>query len=128
MMMSPLLMLALCGCESEDTESDITATRFTVNRELWSYSSTDQYSWNTTLTRGVVTVNIDDFTGGDTSIRVYDGNGVMVFSAALSTLDSVYFTGTDLFYQNQTAIGAPGQWLVVLGYNDFTGDIDLTIQ
>jgi hypothetical protein len=120
--------VALCGCESEDTDSDITTTRFSVERELRNYTSTDQYSWNTTLTEALVTVDIDDFTEGDTTLRVYDGNGVLVLSAALNTANNVYFTGSDLYYQNRTESGAAGQWLVVLGYNDFTGDIDITME
>lgn len=122
------LPLALCGCESEDTDKDITATRFSLDRELFNYTDTDEYTWDTTLDQAIVTLRIDDFTEGDTSIRVYDGAGKIVLIATLNTLDSVYFNGDDMFFQRATDPGTPGRWTVVLGYEDFTGNYDLTIE
>ena len=120
--------LALGGCESEDTDTDISPTRFSLDRELLNYSDTDEFAWDTTLGQALVVVKIDDFTEGDTSLRVYDGKGVLVLAAALNTTDYVYFNGNDLYFQKQTAKGAPGQWKIVVGYNDFTGDIKITME
>lgn len=130
MMMVPAMVasLALCGCESEDTDSDITATRFFVDRELKNYSSTDEFTWDTTLTEAVVTVRIDDFHEGDTTLRVYDGRGELIFTRALNTGSSAYFTGDDLFFQQRTDAGQAGQWRVVVGYSDFTGEISITME
>ena len=120
--------LTLGGCESEDTDEDISATRFNIDRELRNYSSTDEFTWDTTLDQAIAILKINDFTEGDTSIRVYDGAGELVLVAALNTLDSVYFNGEDMYFQRQTDRGAPGRWRIVLGYEDFTGDYNLTLE
>jgi hypothetical protein len=86
--------LALCGCESEDTDENITPTRFNISRELRNYSDTDEYVWETTVTEPLATLRINDFTEGDTSIRIYDGRGVLVLSAALNTFDNASTTST----------------------------------
>ena len=122
------LPLALCGCEDEKTDEDINSTRFTLERELQIYSATDEYLWDTTLSEPLATLRIHNFTEGDTALRIYDGRGVLVLSAALNTHDSSYFSGEDLFFQRRVARGEPGQWRIVLGYEDFTGDYDLTIE
>lgn len=120
--------LALGGCESEDTDTDITPTRFVLDRELINYSDTDEFLWDTTLTQPLVMVKIDNFTEGDTSLRVYDGKGDLVLASALNTYDYAYFNGDDLYFQKRTQKGAPGQWKVIVGYNDFTGDIKITME
>ena len=126
----PLLAtaLALGGCESDDTDESITPTRFNLDRELRNYSSTDEFTWDTTLDQATVILKINDFTEGDTAIRIYDGAGEMVLAAALNTLDSVYFNGEDMYFQRQTDGGVAGQWKLVLGYEDFTGDYNLTLE
>ena len=118
----------LCGCESEDTDKDITSTRFNVERDLVNYSSTDEFTWDTTLTQALVTVRINDFREGDTSLRVYDGRGDLVFAVALNTLNSAYYNGEDLFFQRRTDAGQAGLWRVVFGYDDFTGDLNITME
>lgn len=120
--------VALCGCESEDTDSDISSTRFSLDRELANYSETDEFTWDTTLTEALVTVRIDDFREGDTTLRVYDGRGDLIFSKALNTQNSAYFNGEDFFLQQRTDSGEAGQWRVVLGYDDFTGKISITME
>ena len=123
-----LAALVLSGCESEDTDEDISATRFNIDRELRNYSDTDEYLWNTTREEPLAILRINDFTEGDTSIRIYDGRGVLVLSAALNTFDSAYFSGEDLYFQRRVLRGEPGQWRIVLGYGDFTGDYNLTLE
>ncbi|HAL92517.1 MAG TPA: hypothetical protein DCM68_05770 [Verrucomicrobia bacterium] len=122
------LPLAFCGCESDDTDTDISATRFNVDSELRNYSDTDEYTWDTTLDRAVVVVRIDDFTEGDVGVRVYDGAGELIFVAALNTLNSAYYNGDDFFFQRQTDQGVAGLWRIVLDYNDLTGNFDLTLE
>ena len=122
------LPLAFCGCEDSDTDTDISATRFNVDSELWNYSETDEYTWQTTLTQPVVIVRVEDFTEGYVGLRIYDGAGQLVFVTALNTLNSVYYNGEDYFFQRQTDQGAAGLWRVVLDYNDFTGKLDLTLE
>ena len=120
--------LAFCGCEDSDTDTDISATRFNVDSELWNYSDVDEYTWQTTLTQPVAIVRIEDFTEGDVGLRVYDGAGQLVLVAALNTLNSAFYNGEDLFYQRQTDPGTAGLWRIVLDYNDFTGKLDLTLE
>ena len=122
------LPLAFCGCESEDTDTDISATRFNVNSDLRNYSDTDEYTWDTTLDRAVAVVRIDSFTEGDVALRIYDGAGELVLISALNTLNSAFYNGEDFFFQRQTDQGTAGLWRIVLDFNDFTGDLDLTLE
>ncbi len=123
------LSLAVCGgCESENTDTDITATRFYVDRDLRNYSSTDEFEWETTLNQAVTTVRINNFTKGDTSLRVYDGSGKRVQAAFLNTIDNVYYVDRSLFFQRQTDAGVAGTWRIVLAYRDFSGDISITLE
>ena len=122
------LPLAFCGCESEDTDTDITPTRFNVNSDLRNYSDTDEYTWQTTLDRAVAVVRIDNFTEGDVALRIYDGAGDLVLISALNTLNSAFYNGEDFFFQRQTDQGTAGLWRVVLDFNDFTGELDLTLE
>ena len=122
------LPLAFCGCESSDTDTDISATRFNVDKALRNCTDTDDYAWDTTLSEPVATLRINDFIEGDSTLRIYDGRGVLVLSAALNTHDSAYFTGDDMFFQRRVNRGEPGQWHIVLGFEDFTGDYDLTLE
>ncbi len=126
----PMLMIGLTvgGCASEETDEDITATRFNIDREPRNDSSTDEFTWDTPLDQAIAILRIHDFTEGDTSLRVYDGAGGLVLVAALNTMDSAYFSGEDMYFQRQTARGAAGRWRIVLGYGDFTGDYDLTLE
>ena len=123
-----VLPLAFGGCEASDTDTDISATRFNVDSELWNYSDVDEYTWQTTLTQPVAIVRIEDFTEGDVGLRVYDGAGQLVLVAALNTLNSAFYNGEDFFFQRQTDAGVAGLWRIVLDYNDFTGKLDLTLE
>jgi hypothetical protein len=128
--LAPLVGAAMmmAGCESEDTDSEESPTRLVIERELINYSDTDTATWETTLSQAMLTVKIDDFFEGDTSLVIYDGAGKRIFAGALNTSDSVYFNGNDLFFQQLTQRGTPGRWTIVADYDDFTGDIDITLQ
>ena len=123
-----VLPLAFGGCEASDTDTDISATRFNVNSDLRNYSDTDEYTWDTTLDRAVAVVRIDSFTEGDVALRIYDGAGELVLISALNTLNSAFYNGEDFFFQRQTDQGTAGLWRIVLDFNDFTGDLDLTLE
>lgn len=122
------LPLAFCGCEDSDTDTDVSATRFNVDSDLRNYSDTDEYTWQTTLDRAVVVVRIDDFTEGDVGVRIYDGAGELVFVSTLNRLNNAYYNGEDFFFQRQTDQGVAGLWRIVLDFNDFTGNFDLTLE
>ncbi len=121
-------MMACGGCESEDTESDITTTRFNVDRDLLNYTETDEFTWETTLNQALTTVRIKDFKEGDTTLRIYDGRGDQVQSAFFNTVNNVYYDGRDLFFQQRTDVGVAGTWRIVLAYADFTGEISITME
>lgn len=124
-----VVCMTVCGgCESEDTDSDITSTRFYVDRELRNYSSTDEFTWETTLNQALTTVRIKDFKEGDTTLRIYDGRGDQVQSAFFNTVNNVYYDGRDLFFQRRTDAGVAGTWRIVLAYNDFSGDVSVTLE
>lgn len=128
-LMMSAIMMTQCGCESEDTNSDITATRFYVDRELKSYSSVDNFTWDTTLNQALATVRIKDFTHGDATLRVFDANGRQILDKYLFTPNNtIYVGGNDFVVSERTGIGAPGKWRVELGYDEFTGDISITME
>jgi len=123
------LLLATCGCESEDTDSDITPTRFHMERDLLSYSSVDTFTWDTTLVQPTATVRIKDFSHGDATLRIYDANGTQILNSHLFTDDhTIYVGGNDFQVSKTTGRGTPGRWRVEMGYNDFSGEITLTIE
>jgi hypothetical protein len=123
------LMVGLCGCEDEETDSDVTTTRFFVDRELTSYSSVDNYTWDTTLNRAVATIRVKDFTHGDTTFRVFDALGNIILAKAVFTPNNTIYTGGNDFVTSEvTALGVPGMWRVELAYDNFTGDISITME
>lgn len=122
-------MAGLCGCESEDTDSDITATRFYIDRDLVSYSDVDNFTWNTTLSQATATIRVDDFTHGDATFRVFDANGNVLLTRAIFTPNNTIYTGGNPFVATvRTDVGVPGAWRVELGYDDFTGEITITME
>ncbi len=131
MMGTALLACAVvfCGCESEDTDSDITPTRFSLDQDLVSYSAVDNFIWDTTLNQATATIRIKDFTRGDVTFRVFDANGKVLLTRALFTPNNTIYTGgNDFVVTDQTAIGVAGAWRVELGYDDFTGEISITME
>jgi hypothetical protein len=133
MVMAAVMMAAiagaLCGCESEDTDSDISSTRFNINQDLRSYSSVDNYTWDTTLEQATATIRVKDFTHGDATLRVFDANGRLLLTSYINTPDNTFYTGgNDYVVTRQTGSGASGAWRVEVGYDDFTGEIDLTLE
>lgn len=121
--------LLFVGCEGEDTDQDITPTRFSLNRELTSYDGTDVYDWDTTLSRAQFEIRIRDFRAGDAAVRVYDADGKLLLNSLLVTLDHTIYVGDNEFARiDQTAVGTPGLWKVHLSYNQFTGDQTITMQ
>jgi hypothetical protein len=129
--MAPVLglTLALCGCEDEETTSDITATRFFMERELSSYSSVDNFTWDTTLSQATATIRVKDFTRGDATLRVFDANGRVLLTRAIFTPNNTIYTGGNEYVAVvRTAAGAPGAWRVEMGYDDFWGEISLTME
>lgn len=124
----PLLLLGLPGCTDEDTDKSITTERFNLKRELLNYSATDEYTWNTSNTEVVVTIQVKDFREGDFTVRIFDASGKRIFDAGFNTNDRAYFIDESFYFQRLSGNGRPGDWKVVLGYNDFTGDYEITLE
>jgi hypothetical protein len=121
--------LVFVGCESEDSDKDISATRFNVERELASYDGTDVYDWDTTLSQAQCEIRIKDFRTGDAAVEVYDANGKLVLRSVLVTSDYTIYVGDNEFVRiGQTGNGASGLWKVKLLYNQFTGEQQVTLQ
>ena len=119
----------LAGCESSDTDTDITPTKFVIDSDLVSYSDVDNYTWNTTLSQPLATIRIRDFTHGDATLRVYDARGEKVLDYYLFTPNNTIYVGSDEFVVSRlTDRGTPGAWRVELRYSEFTGDIEVTMQ
>ena len=123
------MALCLVSCDDEDTTSDITPERFYIDRELTSYSDTDIYEWDTTLSVARVHLRMDDFVNGDMSIRVRDSNGRELFFFALNTRDTVFLIGdNDFDFIDTTAVGVPGLWTIELRYDNVTAETKLTLD
>jgi hypothetical protein len=123
------MALCLVSCDDEDTTSDITPERFYIDRELTSYSDTDIYEWDTTLSVARVHLRMDDFVNGDMSIRIRDSNGRELFFFALNTRDTVFLIGdNDFEFIDTTAVGVPGLWTIELRYDNVTAETKLTLD
>ena len=121
--------LLYVGCESDDTNQNITATLFQVERDLGSYDGTDVYDWDTTLSQAHFDIRIKDFHAGDAAIEVYDATGKLLLLRALVAPNYTIYSGDHEFVSvGQTAHGTPGHWVVKLSYNQFTGDQKITLQ
>ena len=119
----------MTGCDDADTDTDITPTKFTVDSEMVSYSDVDNYTWETTLSQPLATIRIGDFTHGDVTLRVFDSRGEVVLDRFLFTPNNTYYVGgNDLVVSELTDRGTPGTWRVELRYDQFTGDIQVTMQ
>jgi len=123
------VMMCLVSCEDEDSSSDITPERFYLERDLTSYSGTDIYNWDTTLSKARVHFRVEDFRNGDASVRVRDADGRQIFYRLLNTRDAVYLIGdNDFEFVAFTAEGTPGRWTIELRYDDVTGETKLTMD
>jgi hypothetical protein len=121
--------LLFSGCESEDTNEDISATRFHVERELTSYDGTDVYDWDTTLSQAQFEIRIKDFRAGDAAVLVYDATGKQVLHSVLATPSYTIYVGDNEFARiGQTGSGTAGHWSVQLVYNQFSGEQQVTMQ
>ena len=119
----------LAGCDDADTETDIALTKFNIDSEMVSYSDVDTYTWETTLSQPLATIRIRDFTHGDATLRVFDARGEVVLDRFLFTPNNTYYVGgNDLVVSELTDRGTPGVWRVELRYDQFTGDIQVTMQ
>lgn len=120
--------LGFVGCESDDSDSDVTATSFKLDRDLVSYDGTDNYSWDTTLSQARFQVTIADFRAGDALIQVFDARGKLILRSVLVTPNYTLYLGDNKFVKNgQTDMGTPGVWTVQLSYDQFTGDQTITM-
>jgi hypothetical protein len=123
------LVMCLVSCEDEDSSSNITPERFYLERDLLSYSGTDVYDWDTTLSQAIVHFRVDDFRNGDASVGVFDADGIRIFFRVLNTADSVFLVGdNDFEFVGSTAVGTPGRWRIELRYDDVTGETKLTME
>lgn len=119
----------LVSCSNEDTSSNITPTQFHLERDLANYSSTDNFTWETSLDQVLATIRIRNFTHGDTTIRVFDARGKQILSRYLFTPNStIYLGGNDFLTTVLSKQATPGTWRVELRYSQFTGDIDLAME
>ena len=123
------LALLLTGCESEDTDFDVTATRLSLDRDLLSYTSVDSFTWDTTLSKALATIHIKDFTHGDATLKVFDAHGKQILHKALVTPNDTYYVGDNEYVASEmTDQGEPGKWRIELTYNQFTGEVTLTME
>ncbi len=121
--------LMFVGCEDEDSDQDISATRFHIQRELTSYDGTDVYDWDTTLSQARFEIRIKDFRAGDAAVQVYDARGRLLLNSVLVTRDyTLYLGDNELVKIGQTGAGEPGLWKVQLSYNQFSGEQQVTIE
>jgi hypothetical protein len=143
----PVLMILFvftmmfCGCEdtaSKDSETVITPTRFHLDRVVGNYTATDEYTWETELSRPLVTIRLDRPQGtfnqyapdwdGVVNLVVCDGRNNLVMQTSLDVGSDKYANDLDAFFQDRTTPGKPGSWRVIVGYNGFSGWVRITLE
>ena len=122
------IVMCLVSCEDEESTLSVTPEMFHLQRDLFSYSDTDIYEWDTVLAQARVRIHVEDFSHGDASIRVRDSNGREIFYRIFNTLDPVWYVGGEFDFTGTTAVGVPGRWTIELRYDDVTGETDLTLD
>ena len=124
-----VLPLALCGCDGDDTAVEIGPTLFEFDRHLAAYTAVDTYPWDTTLRQALVSTSIQNFTGGNVTIRLYDGLGQVVYSHVAAASSATNFVGTNANTVSElTDSGSAGAWQVELRLEQCTGDLHVRLE
>ena len=123
------LALLLGGCDGDNTSVEIGPTLFEFDRYLAGHTAVDTYPWDTTLRQAFVTTTLQNFTGGNVTIRLYDGNGDAVYTqlaVASSVTNSV--GNRDFTVSALTERGVAGKWQVELRCEQFTGNLHVRLE
>ncbi len=132
----PVLMvisitMCIVSCEGTGTGDprDVTETpeSFYLEKDMTSASYKISYSWDTTLTQARVHFRVDDFESGRFLINVRDDNGKSILWSGAS-IDHDLLDDNGIEYTDTTLVGKPGLWRIALEYEDFTGNIRLTMD
>ena len=123
------LVLVLGGCDGDDTAVEIGPTLFEFDRYLTGYTAVDTYPWDTTLRQALVTTTLQDFTGGNLTIRLYDGSGAAVYTELAVASSVTNLVGSrDYTVSELTQTGTAGKWQVELRYEQFTGNLHVRLE
>ncbi len=123
------LPLVLCGCDGDTTAAEIGPTLFEFDRHLVAYTAVDTYPWDTTLRQALATTSIQNFTGGNATIRIYDGIGNAVYTRlAVASSVSNFVPANAYTVSELTQSGMAGKWQVELSLEQFTGDLHVRLE
>ena len=123
------LVMLLGGCDGDNTSVEIGPTLFEFDRYLTGYTAVDTYPWDTTLRQAFVTTTLQNFSSGNVTIRLYDGNGDAVYTqlaVASSVTNSV--GSRDYVVSDLTQVGTAGKWQVELRFEQFTGNLHVRLE
>ncbi len=91
---------------------------FAYGSQVGSKSDTETHTW--TNTEGQAEVNWGGQGQGSLSVTIEDANGERVFSST--------FSGGQSGGSQTTAAGEPGDWTIRLDFDNFSGQIGLSVQ
>ncbi len=127
-----LLAVAAASCSDEhhedDTDLATSPQTFILDRDASFEDGPEFYDWQTANTVVRMDLNIDDYYSGRLWLQVFDARGTLVLNNVYGDDDYWIVGGGDIFHVDYTSsAGLPGLWTVVLDFDDFSGDISLTL-
>ena len=123
------LVLVLGGCDGDDTAVEIGPTLFEFDRYLAGHTAVDTYPWDTTLRQAFVTTTLQNFSSGNVTIRLYDGNGEAVYTQLAVASSVTNLMGSrDYVVSDLTQVGTAGKWQVELRFEQFTGNLHVRLE
>ncbi len=124
-----LLAIAAPSCsDHDDTDLATGPEAFVLDREVSFEDGPEFYDWQTENTVVRMELSIDDYFGGVLWLQILDARGTVVLNNLYGADDTWIVGGGDIFHVDYTSpAGVPGLWTVALSFDDFSGDISLTL-
>ena len=118
-----LATLALApGCHHDRNDIDVSTSfaEFQYEGDFDHYTDVEQYRWETPLEQAFVDFEAFDF-HGELRIEILDNHDVLIYD--------VLFIGDggDFFVEDETLVGDPGEWIIVITAHDAHGFVRLTL-
>jgi len=130
-----VLLLAACVftcscCDDDDNDksSETENNSITIKEDHdWSFDVND-YTWDSPGTTARINLEIDDFHHGDMLVTIFDSKGETIFSKLYWSFDWYWYIDGEFTDIDFTDSGEPGQWTIVLEFDEFTGDVKLIVE
>lgn len=116
------------SCSESSSSSVATETSIVIEEEREFSSDDSSHDWQAPGGVARVTVEVDDFNHGDMRIRVFDAKGVRIWQKTYNSNDWYWYIDGDYIDIDLTDDGEAGLWTIILDFDDFTGDVELTLE